>query len=92
MTRAKLSDKQIESLYLQIRAMSNYLGLLKRRLAERNLQSEETDLFDYLSDAYDAVEYLRAYLHDRNLRAASCGWDLYFSEMKRPQVKLKRLE
>ena len=92
MTGSKLSPKQIEALFLQIRAMSDYLGLLRRRLIDRKLVAVEPELFDYLTDAYETVAYLCAYLHDSHLRSSGGGWDRPFEKMMRPVRKLKRLK
>ena len=92
MTGSKLSPKQIEALFQQIRAMSIYLGLVRRRLIDRKLVAVEPELFDYLTDAHETVDYLSAYLHDNLLRSSCGGWYRPFEKMMRPVRKLKRLK
>ena len=88
----RLSPKHIDALFLQIRAINRYLASLKRRLIDLKLLAEELELFEYLTEASEVVDYLSDYLHNRLLRNSCGGWDLPFEKRKRPERRLKRLK
>ena len=88
----KLSPKQIEDLFLQIRTINHYLSSLGRRLTALKPSIEEPDLADCLNEASETVNYLSVYLHDRLLKNSQGGWRSPFEGMVRPENKLRRLK